>query len=84
MNDARKEVRDVWGSLPLDEGKRVTVFAGRGSGQLCAYCCQPIVASEIEYEVPAREPPTDLRTGQVAVRLHLRCHDPWRAAMQRD
>jgi hypothetical protein len=84
MNDARKEVRDGWGALPMDEGERITVFAGRGSGQLCAYCRQPIVANEIEYEVSAREHPTDLRTAQVAVRLHLRCHDSWRAAMQRD
>ena len=67
------------GAQPMNNSERITVFAGRGTGQLCAHCGQPILGSEIEYEVAAQEQSTDSGCERAVVRVHLRCHDAWRA-----
>lgn len=56
------------GALPCDEPEKV--WAGKGMGQHCVACSQPISAAEIEYEV-------ELTAGQM-FRVHRRCHEIWR------
>jgi hypothetical protein len=54
------------GSLECDGTARV--WAGNGSGKLCAACLSPIPPSAVEYEA-------DLN-GQV-LHFHMRCHEIW-------
>jgi hypothetical protein len=56
------------GEVPCDnvDGK---LWAGRGSGDLCALCIEPIAPTEIEFEV-------ELSSGAV-LRVHRRCHQLW-------
>ena len=54
------------GTLPCETGK---TWAGRGVGDTCVACTEPISATEIEFEV-------DLASGET-VRLHSRCHEIW-------
>lgn len=68
---------------PLENHEQSTVFAGHGTGQLCAHCQQPILASEIEYEVPAHDQAAGSESQREIVRVHLRCHEPWRATRRR-
>lgn len=55
------------GRLPLMFPQEI--YAGRGEGNLCPACDQPITSSEIEYEVDAGS--------HGALRLHLGCHAIW-------
>jgi hypothetical protein len=78
MSELRREVET--GAEPLENPERITVLAGRGTGQACAHCGQPILGSEIEYELAAQEQSIDSGSERGVVRVHLRCHDAWRAA----
>jgi len=60
------------GLLPRQIPK--TVWAGRGSGQPCSLCDQPIGGSEMEYELADGDGAS--ARGRT-VRLHLRCHALW-------
>ena len=55
------------GTLPCEPEDRV--WAGRGTGDTCAACVQPIDRTEIEFEV-------DLPSGRT-LRLHRQCHRIW-------
>jgi hypothetical protein len=52
------------GVLPRENSKRV--WAGKGSGAICAVCQTPITADMVEYELD-----------DVDVRLHSHCHAAW-------
>jgi hypothetical protein len=57
------------GSLPLPPEPPQKYFAGKGTGQLCDVCEQPITAADLEYE---------LDTGGRTLRFHEKCLDMWR------
>jgi hypothetical protein len=59
--------RILAGHLPK-EGCLATWY-GKGTGQICAACEQPITPNEVEVEC-------DLPDGGM-VRLHSRCYDVW-------
>ena len=59
------------GALSLSPEPPQKYFAGKGTGQLCDVCEQPITAEDLEYELD-----TDGRT----LRFHERCADIWRQA----
>jgi hypothetical protein len=54
----------------------LNVWAGRGSGEPCSLCDQPVPPGEIEYEIdnPAAG---DARS----YRFHMRCHAMWQLAL---
>ena len=55
------------GDLQCDEPE--AVWAGKGEGEHCAACAEPIPQTEIEYEVSV--------PGGRMFRLHRRCHRLW-------
>jgi hypothetical protein len=59
------------GALPLPPEPPQKYFAGKGTGQLCDLCEQPITAEDLEYE---------LDTGGCTLRFHEKCLDMWRQA----
>lgn len=73
MSDSRKKEEMRSGPVPTPEYDALTVWAGYGSGESCAYCCQPIAAGEIEYEVFDR---AHLASGR-CLRFHIACHALW-------
>jgi hypothetical protein len=75
MSNSHKEMGTRSGAVPTVQDDPPTVWAGHGSGELCAYCYQPISASEIEYEVLD---PTHLGSGHL-LKFHIGCHASWRA-----
>jgi hypothetical protein len=72
MADVVRDKLDA-GTLPLNDP--VKLWAGQGSGRLCALCEQPILKSQAEYE-----PQYD--DGLPAVRFHRGCHGLWEAERQ--
>ena len=64
---ARVRILITTGALPCEPGK---TWAGRGVGDTCVACGEPIAATDIEFEV-------DVRPG-LSVRLHRRCHTIWK------
>jgi hypothetical protein len=56
-------------------GEHFKLWAGKGTGRVCAQCRKPVVASDIEYEI------ADAATSPSAAMLtfHVRCFDEWRA-----
>jgi hypothetical protein len=63
--DAGEIIREklAAGTLPHDAGG--TTFAGYGTGRLCDGCDTPILATEMEYEVEARD--------RRRISFHIRC-----------
>ena len=57
------------GALPLPPEPPHKYFAGKGTGQRCDVCEQPITAEELEYE---------LDIGGRTIRFHEKCLDMWR------
>jgi hypothetical protein len=54
------------GQIPCEEPE--TLWAGKGSGDFCLACAQPIAATEIEYEV---------EFASATYRLHRPCYTIW-------
>jgi hypothetical protein len=54
------------------------IWAGHGSGKLCAHCHRPILANDIEFEVILPQSATASNAVEPALILHPRCHDEWR------
>jgi hypothetical protein len=52
--DIRAAVRAKLASHELPSAKPERVWAGTGTGQLCAACGAPIAATDVEYEVEFR------------------------------
>jgi hypothetical protein len=63
---ARQEIEK--GRLP--ESPAASIWGGRGSGQPCTLCGDPIRADQVEYEI------ADSRDGDT-LRFHLPCHTAW-------
>jgi hypothetical protein len=58
------------GTLPRADAAKL--WAGMGTGQVCAACEEPIVASQPEYEL-------EYDDGRAAILLHGECHAAWEA-----
>ena len=63
---ARQEIEK--GRLPGSTA--LSLWGGRGSGQACTVCGDPIEADQVEYEI------ADACGGEV-FRFHLPCHAAW-------
>jgi hypothetical protein len=68
------------GRAPPVEHAPLKVWAGRGSGLPCAHCEQPIGINEVEYELSVAAVSARLQADRGVLRLHLKGHNPWRAA----
>jgi hypothetical protein len=70
QNDVRTRIRQLHdtGELPCTDGDG-KVWAGRGTGDHCALCAEPITPAEAEYEI-------DLPSG-LCFRVHRGCYDLW-------
>jgi hypothetical protein len=55
------------GQLPCDDTERL--WGGQGDGKGCMGCLEPILPTDVEYEV-------DLSSG-ATIHLHRRCHTIW-------
>jgi hypothetical protein len=56
------------GQVPCADGE-AKLWAGRGRGELCALCIEPIASIETEFEI-------DLTSG-ITLRVHRRCYQLW-------
>jgi hypothetical protein len=54
------------GEIPCDTPD--TTWAGKGVGERCVACVQPIAANDVEFE---------MEVSGVSYRVHRRCHDIW-------
>jgi len=61
------------GALPPPPAPPQEYFAGKGTGQRCDVCEQPITAEQLEYE---------LDIAGRTLRFHERCVDMWRQARE--
>jgi hypothetical protein len=65
------------GQLPGAAPSRM--WAGHGSGQLCALCDQPITSDDVEYEVEVQRD-----SAPATFRFHRACESVWRGACTGD
>ena len=59
------------GWLPHESTR--ALWAGAGTGRVCALCYEPVVSEEIEYQIVER--------GGRRFQFHMRCHDVWQLAL---
>jgi hypothetical protein len=62
------------GLLPADQP--ATLWIGRGGGEACAVCEQPILKLQARYEA-------EYDDHRPTIRFHARCHLLWRAELRR-
>lgn len=74
-SDARSAVRAKLDAGTLPRIATGTIWAGRGTGQRCNGCDQPITLAEIEHEVERRDADT--------LRFHRECLHVWQAEVGR-
>lgn len=63
--------------LPAEVPK--SIWAGKGTGEPCSLCDQPVAQTEMEYEVNV---PSGEGAGRI-LRFHLRCHALWQLEVAR-
>jgi hypothetical protein len=61
--------------LPLAATSRI--WGGRGSGQCCSLCGEPIGSDDVEIELDTAV------EGNAGVRFHARCHSLWQQVCRR-
>ena len=68
--EVRSRIRKLHdaGEVPCDNTSG-EVWAGRGNGERCVLCVEPIASTETEFEV-------ELSSGRI-FRVHRRCYNLW-------
>jgi hypothetical protein len=70
--DLRRLARNRIDAARLSSAPPLQTWGGRGTGQVCHLCDQPISEQDIEYEVHVAVQPAQLYY------FHLPCHFAWR------
>lgn len=71
--ELRRRAREYLETRQLPNSTESCTWGGKGCGDPCDLCADPIQPSEVEYEV------TDPRDPGNELRFHIACHDAWRA-----